>query len=295
MRGPRPRIGWLVVPLALLGCGSDPQPARPVASVDGVGITRARLEGAVERRVSSESERPRSDLLLEELDRLISDRVILNRADVLGVRVLEPEVDERLRVLFGGESEKGTPEFRVEVHRQMRIDRTTLLELAERLHISEDAIALHFETHRETFDTPPKLVIRHLLLQDARRAREIAAELREGADFAELARSESIALEAPNGGLLPPFARGEMPEVFDRAFDLPTGATSDPLESPFGVHLFLIEERIPARSASIDDARDRIRQVLEQSRLEELREGWLRQLRRTANIEIHERVLETLR
>ncbi len=295
MSGSNARARWLPLLLVVCACGPDPALERPVAHVDGVAIPRASLANAVERRVRIEPDRPRSDLLVEELDRLISDQVVLNRADARRVRVYEAEVDERMRFLFGGETEGNTPEFKAQVYRQMRIDRITLLELAKRLHVSEDAIADYFEQHRERFDSPEKVVIRHILLQDAKRARAISAELRGGADFGELARRESIAPEAETGGLLPPFAHGEMPEVFDRAFEIPAGALSDAIESPFGFHLFRVEQRVPARSASLDDAGEEIRQILEQRRLEVLRSEWLRQLRRAAEIEVHERALDSLR
>ncbi|MEE2702856.1 MAG: peptidyl-prolyl cis-trans isomerase [Myxococcota bacterium] len=295
MSGSKLRGRWLPLLLAVCACAPDPALEGPVARVDGVEIPHARLASAVERRVEIEPDRPRSDLLLEELDRLITEQVALNRADALGVQVHDAEVDERIRVLFGGETEGNTPEFTAEVHRQMRIDRTTLLELAKRLHVSQDAIADYFEQHRESFDSPPKVVIRHILFQDAQRAREIAAELRDGADFEELARRESIAPEAENGGLLPAFALGEMPEVFDRAFELPSGALSEAIESPFGFHLFRVEERVAASKASLDGVAEEVRQILEQRRLEELRNEWLRQLRREAKITVHERALDSLR
>ena len=106
MSGSNARARWLPLLLVVCACGPAPALEGPVAHVDGVAIPRASLANAVERRVRIEPDRPRSDLLVEELDRLISDQVVLNRADARRVRVYEAEVDERMRFLFGGETEE---------------------------------------------------------------------------------------------------------------------------------------------------------------------------------------------
>ena len=177
----------------------------------------------------------------------------------------------------------------------MLIERTTLLELADRLHIPEYAIAAYFEENREAFRTPPRIAVRHILLQAPPRAQKIATRLRGGADFEALAREESVAPEADAGGLLPPFAAGDMPEAFDRARELPVGGLSEVIESPFGYHLFRVEKQLPAQGEVLENAHDEIRRLLEQRRLEELRRNWLRRLRRTAMINVNEPLLETLR
>ena len=100
--------------------------------------------------------------------------------------------------------------------------------------------------------------------------------------------------EAGEGGLLPAFARGEMPEVFDEAFKLRPGGLSRVLESPYGFHLLRSETRIPAHDPELTEVRDAVRMELQQKRLAELRRGWLRGLRRNANIRVNERLLETL-
>ena len=52
--------------------------------------------------------------------------------------------------------------------------------------------------------------------------------------------------------------------------------------------------RVPARDVVLGEVREEIRVALQSDRLDELRRGWLRELRRSANIELNERLLETL-
>lgn len=79
-------------------------------------------------------------------------------------------------------------------------------------------------------------------------ADSIVAELRRGADFATAARRFS---QDPGsreqGGSLDWFRRGEMVPEFERvAFSFRPGYISEPVESPFGIHIIQVERVQPA-------------------------------------------------
>lgn len=78
-------------------------------------------------------------------------------------------------------------------------------------------------------------------------ADSIVVELRKGADFATAARRFSQdPVSAAQGGDLGWFRQGVMVREFERAaFSLPRGTISDPVESPFGLHIIQVERIQP--------------------------------------------------
>lgn len=277
--------------LSACGGGSD---ETWIAEVNGQQIPISQLRRILEARFELEPDVSREDILNEELSQLVTQQVILNRAHELGIEVTQREADTRLRKLHGNDFSGIDSEFLNEIRKQMLLERTELEDLADRIRFPESALVLYFEENRRRYRTPERVRIRQIVVEDEAKARQLRAQLGEGADFATLAAEHSLAPEAGEGGLLPAFARGEMPEVFDEAFKLRPGGLSRVLESPYGFHLLRSETRIPAHDPELTEVRDAVRMELQQKRLAKLRRGWLRGLRRNANIRVNERLLETL-
>jgi parvulin-like peptidyl-prolyl isomerase len=72
----------------------------------------------------------------------------------------------------------------------------------------------------------------------AKEIETLATEVKNGADFAELARSHSDCPSGAQGGDLGLFGHGQMVPEFDQAaFSLDVGTTSGVIETDFGYHL----------------------------------------------------------
>jgi parvulin-like peptidyl-prolyl isomerase len=153
--------------------------------------------------------------------------------------------------------------------------------------VSDEEISAWYATHRRAFGRPEQVRARQITLPDKAEAQRVFDLLRQGLAFEEAARRFSTSPDAGQGGDLGLFARGEMPEAFDAAlFSLPVGRISEPVQSAYGFHIFLIEKHLQARQLSLRDVRDRIADQVRQQKEEQRYREWLPALREQASIEI---------
>jgi len=136
--------------------------------------------------------------------------------------------------------------------------------------------------------------VRHILARTSELVSESEAlrklnilreRIRQGADFAELARLNSDDASAARGGDLGWVIEGDTVPDFQRAMNsLRISEVSEPVRTPFGFHLIQVLER---RKADLPEERKRqqARRVLGERRADEAYEEWVRQLRDRAYVE----------
>lgn len=119
-----------------------------------------------------------------------------------------------------------------------------------------------------------------------RRLHDIKRRVEAGSgDFAELARQYSVDGSAGRGGDLGWVYPGDTVPEFERAMNaLAPGQISEPVRTPFGVHLIQVLER-RTDTASPDRVRQVARQALRERRIDENYQDWLRQLRDRTYVE----------
>ncbi|MBM65120.1 MAG: hypothetical protein CMH55_02650 [Myxococcales bacterium] len=91
----------------------------------------------------------------------------------------------------------------------------------------------------------------------------VIGKLKDGADFVELAKTESEGPSASKGGDLGWFGRGAMVKPFEEAaFALEPGGLSGVVESSFGFHVIKVEEKKAAGKTPLKDARSELAKEL---------------------------------
>lgn len=132
---------------------------------------------------------------------------------------------------------------------------------------TEEEILAEYEQQMQV--APPKqFKARHILVDTQAAAIDLIGQLREGADFAELATTHSTGPTGSNGGDLGWFAPDQMVQPFSEAVAaLEDGAfTSEPVQTQFGWHVILREESRDAQPPPLDSVRDVIKQRIEQTK-----------------------------
>ncbi|UPA22406.1 protein translocase subunit SecD [Candidatus Peribacteria bacterium] len=87
------------------------------------------------------------------------------------------------------------------------------------------------------------------------RAQQLKAQLTAGANFADIARTQSDGPSAQNAGNLGPITHGSLVPSFENvAFSQAVGVLSDPVETPFGYHIIRVDKApyMPADKATFD-------------------------------------------
>ena len=238
--------------------GQDDDPV--VATVGDHEIRASEAMAAVEALPPQYRQVPTEMLIPTIAEQLAIGRLILDRAEEADL-INDPDVQERL-----ADAERS-------IVQEVWLDRA----VADRL--TDERLAEAYDTF--IADNPPveEVSARHILVETEDEASALIDQLNEGADFAELAREHSVGPSGQDGGDLGFFQQDQMVEPFGSvAFSLESGEyTQDPVETQFGFHVILVEDRRVTEPPPIDAVEPELMNQLEQDItrevLVELREG----------------------
>ena len=229
--------------------------AQNVAMVNGKAVPKTRVDTLMQQ--ASRSGQP----VTPELEARVREEVVL-------------------REIFAQEAEKrgiaATPDYRS----QMELLRQTLLirELFaywQRKNAPTDAeIKAEYDKFKAQAQGT-EYRARHILVEKEDEVKALAAQLKGGASFDELAKKHSKDPgSAQRGGDLD-FARPEsyVPEFGQAMAKLKKGETSEPVRSQFGWHLIRLDDTREAQFPPLEEVRERIAQQLVQNKLQAYQQG----------------------
>jgi peptidyl-prolyl cis-trans isomerase SurA len=210
---------------------------------------------------------PRDVLEKHILERLIVDRVQVQLAKETGLRIDDAQLDQALARIAEGNrmglaefranlEQDGIPwmKFREEIRNEMTIGRLREREVDSKILVSEGEIDNFLEAGgamgSEEFNLAhillrvPEQARTEQLVRLQARAEDILAQLRRGADFAQLAASNSDAPDGLSGGLMGWRPLDRLPSLFaEEVPKLKPGEVSAVLRSPAGFHILKLLER----------------------------------------------------
>lgn len=256
-----------------------------VAVVNGQSITREEFYNRLEELAGE-----------QVLDQIITEMLIAQAEQSRGVPVSDEEVQAELdRIIENIGSEE---EFQEELSRygitlerllyEIRLDLILTKLSRQGVEISDEEIKEFFEANKAYLDTPERIRVRHILVKTEEEAKEILAQLAEGADFAELAKAKSIdTASGAQGGEIGYIHQGSpvVEEFKSAAFALEVGEVSEPVFSQFGWHIIRVDERLEAEEATLESSREFIVNYLTEQKAKPVGEI-LQELRGEAQIDV---------
>ena len=275
----------LVAPVLLLAASAcGPVGAAPAAVVNGEDITEAEL------REELDAIRQNDDyvqILQQPGDPTQAPLQVLGRGDgtfdaefvarVLGRQILlelihqelerrdlevsDAEMDEAREQIvseLGADIVRAFPEGYQRTIFRRNAEVIKLQEALAEVEVDDAAIEAFYEENRERYQLDCSS---HILVDSRELAVQLKAQIDAGASFADVAREHSTDTQsAQNGGSLDCQPKGTFVPAFSDALDAATpGVVTEPVQTDFGFHLILLEER---RVQSIEEVAPQIRQEL---------------------------------
>jgi len=305
--GPLAGLALSLFLISFGGCkGGTPDPAALLAKVGDRVITIGDFEARFQRLVPERADEVEAGelrrLKVDILNQMIEEELLLAEAERLKVEVSDDELAGEVTLIKGGESDptfettirgryNTVEEWKNEIRRKLII-RKVMDSVAKRsAPVSEKESRAFYQQNSDDFNRPEQVKARMIVVNTEEEAKVIRQRLLKE-PFPDVAREVSIGPEGDSGGDLGFFGRGDMPPEFEEiVFSLPVNEISDVIKTPYGYHIFLVEERKKGNRLTFKEVRAGITARLEEETREAKLQEWIRGLKKEAVIEIVEELL----
>ena len=257
---------------------------RVIAVVNDEAITQYELDDArsivLQQLKQQNVQQPATDVLDKQvLERLITERALLQHAKDSGIKVDDTQVERAIQRI--AEDNKLTldglrqalardgvtyAKYREDVRREIIVQRLREREVDARITVSDAEVENYLATIKAQFGGEAEYRLAHILVvvpeqasaeqieAKRRRAEEAAKNIRDGADFGQVAAGFSDASDALSGGNLGWRPGARLPTVFaETVRGMKVGDVSPVLRSAAGFHIVkLIDRRSQNEAALVD-------------------------------------------
>ncbi len=287
-------------------------------TINGVPITEKEVEAEVKqistRRPPAELEKNREKIRQMILDRMIAKRLINEKIQAANIAVTEEEVLAKVEEIAAQQrtslenfkkmlQSRGMDydEWKQQVQWGVMLEKLVEADFGDQLNITDTDANNFYSANIKQYEKPEQVRASHILVrpdttdpnvdpneakaQALAKAQGLLKQIKDGADFAELAKATGGYPSAPKGGDLGFIDKGRMVPAFDKvAFALKVNEISDIVETPFGYHIIKVTDHKAAGVTPFEQARDEIKTTLKRRKQSELFQKYLVQLKAGAKI-----------
>ena len=287
-----------------------------VAEINGVVITKEQFEkelnihlDRVLKQGQQLSEDQKEALKKDILDGLIERELLYQESQKTGIKVDEKMIDEQLTAIkkrFPSETEfklalgkMGLTEYEVktQITRGLAIRQLIEQQITSKIVITDLETKAYYDNNPQMFKQSAQVKASHILIKvdagatDAQKAEArkkidtVQQKIKDGGDFAALAREYSEGPSKTRGGDLGYFRRGQMVKPFEEAaFNMKTDEVSGIVETRFGYHIIKVYDKKPAQTLAYTDVKDKLNQRMKQQKVEKDASRYINQLKKDAKI-----------
>ena len=244
------------------------------------------------------------------LNSLIEREILYQQSQKVGIQITDQIVDDQLAAIkkrFPSETEYKTAlskmnlsedEVKVQIKRGLSIKELIDQQIASKVVITDEESKAYYDKNPQMFKQPEQIKASHILIKvdakadEAKKAEarkkieEVQQKLKDGGDFAALAKEYSEGPSSAKGGDLGYFRRGQMVKPFEEAaLALKPNEVSDVVETRFGYHLIIVYDTKPEQTLAYADVKDKIIQRMKQEKIEKEAVQYVSKLKKDAKIE----------
>jgi foldase protein PrsA len=288
------------------GCGGSDSSSSTLANgavitVDGQPVTKAQFTKALaqyNRSLVQSKQKPvkccstdYTTAVQQKITPYLVQRTEFEQqAKKLGVTVTPKEIDDQIKSVIKQYFNGSKPKFLAAIEKQ----HSTMAEVRDTIYLNllqqdvtkkltagikvTDAEALdYYKKNISSYQKPTQRDLAHILVKTKAKAEKIYQELKNGADFAKLAKKNSTdTTSAVQGGKLGVQSSGALVKPFsDVAFKLKTGEISQPVHTQFGWHVIkALGPVIPASTSPFGKEKAGIVQQIKQAKDGQATSAW---------------------
>jgi peptidyl-prolyl cis-trans isomerase SurA len=272
-------------------------------------------QGATPQQIQQEFDKREKDVLRDRIDELL----LIQKAKELNVNV-DSDVSKYLANLqrssgltdtdkfheyIRQESGRSYEDFLSEAKNQFLTREVIGEEVGRHINITQKEIEDYYNAHKQDFVRDEKVYISEILIstegKDAagvsaaeKKARQIADEGKRGERFSDLARDNSDATTAKDGGALGGYKKGELMKTLeDAVWNLPKGAVTTPIRIATGFEILKVDDHTKAGQASLADVKPEIENILYGPKMQPKVRDFLTDLRKQAFLQIKPGFVDT--
>ena len=289
----------------------------PVALVNGAKISSKKYERELNLQLQQASQQGRQipeamlpKLKADILNNLIDRELLYQESQKKNIAVNAEELGTQIKSIkdrFPNQAEfekviaemgLSEAEIRSEIEHNLAIRNLVDTQVINKIEVSESETKAYYDDNPSLFKKPEQIKASHILIKVAPDATDlqkgqarieiakIQQKLKDGQDFAALAKEYSQGPSSENGGDLGYFGRGQMVKAFeDAAFALKPGQVSEIVETRFGYHLIKVVDKKPESVMVYADVKDRLNQHLKSQKIDKQARAYIDNLKKDAKIE----------
>jgi peptidyl-prolyl cis-trans isomerase SurA len=242
------------------------------------------------------------------LELLIDEKIAQAKIKELRIQVSDKQVDNFLEKmkrdnqltqedLVAGLEKEGLSyeKYRERIRRDIERSQLIEYEVRSKIIIRDEAIQKYYEEHKGTFGVAEKVHLAGVFLMRKnvkseeemrelyRKAQDISAKLKAGADFGQMAGTYSEGPGAKQGGDLGQFTVEHLEAGLKSVVEaLPEGGVSDPLVRPNGIQIIKVVKKQTGKIRSLEEMKEAIFEILYREEVNRRYQIWIKELRDSA-------------